>query len=131
MRSLSLAPHVHTASPISMCMLPTATAVTESSGGRVESSLDVCSRRRTRCTTTTAPDDGTRHPQMQSSAGTDKWVLSWRLNEASDSSGDRRAVGSRFQVLGPYAAKMRWPVDVRVQGCTRRRLQSETGDDRP
>ena len=45
-------------------------------------------------------DDGTRHPQLQpalSSAGTDEWVLSWRLNEASDSSGDRRAVGySRF-----------------------------------
>ena len=46
-------------------------------------------------------------------------VLSWRLNEASDSSGDRRAVGSRSQVLRPYAAKLRWPVDVRVQGCTR------------
>ena len=26
--------------------------------------------------------------------------------EESDSSGDRRAVGSRFQVLGPYAAKL-------------------------
>jgi len=42
-------------------------------------------------------DDGTRHPQLQpalsSAAGTDEWVLSWRLNEASDSSGDRRAVG--------------------------------------
>jgi len=41
-------------------------------------------------------DDGTRHPQLQtalSSAGTDEWVLRWRLNEASDSSGDRRAVG--------------------------------------
>ena len=47
-------------------------------------------------------DDGTRHPQLQpalSSAGTDEWVLSWRSNEPSDSSGDRRAVGSRFQVL--------------------------------
>ena len=56
-----------------------------------------------------------RHPQLQpalSSAGTDEWVLSWRLNEASDSSGDRRAVGSLFQVL-------RWPVDVRVQGTMR------------
>jgi len=31
--------------------------------------------------------------------------MSWRLNEASDSFGDRRAVGSRFQVLGTYAAK--------------------------
>ena len=44
-------------------------------------------------------DDGTRHPQLQpalSSAGTDEWVLSWRLNEESDSSGNRRAVGSRF-----------------------------------
>jgi len=41
-------------------------------------------------------DDGPRHPQLQpalSSAGTDEWVLSWRLNEASDSSGDLRAVG--------------------------------------
>jgi len=33
---------------------------------------------------------------------------SWRLNEDSDSSGDRRAVGSRFQVLGSHAAKKRW-----------------------
>jgi len=79
--------------------------------------MDICSQRRTRCTDTTAPDDGTRHPQLQpaqSSAGTDKLVLSWRLNEESDSSGDRRAVGSRFQALAPYAAKLRWPVDVRV-----------------
>jgi len=45
--------------------------------------------------------------------------LSWRLNEASDSSGDRRAVGSRFQVLEKHTAKLRWPVDVRVQ-VTRR-----------
>ena len=30
----------------------------------------------------------------------------------SDSSGDQRAVGSRFQVMGPYKAKLRWPVDV-------------------
>jgi len=40
---------------------------------RDESSLDICSRRRTRCTVTTAPDDRTRHPQLQpalSSAGT-------------------------------------------------------------
>jgi len=31
-------------------------------------------------------DDGTRHTQLQpalSSAGTDEWVLSWRLNEDS------------------------------------------------
>ena len=52
-------------------------------------------------------DDGTRHPQLQlalSSAGTDKWVLSWRLNEESDSSGDRRAVGSRFHA-GPGAIR--------------------------
>ena len=64
-------------------------------------------------------DDGTRHPQLQpalSSAGTDEWVLSWRLNEESDSCGNRRVVGSRFQVLEPNAAKLRWPVDVRVQG---------------
>ena len=84
---------------------------------RVESSLDICCQRQTRCTVTTAPDDGTRHPQLQpalSSAGTDKWVLSWRLNEESDSSGDRRAVGSRFQALAIYAPKLRWPVDVRV-----------------
>ena len=64
-------------------------------------------------------DDGTRHPQLQpalSSAGTDKWVLNWRVNEDSDSSGDRRPVGSRFHVLGPYAAKLCWPVDAPVQG---------------
>ena len=57
-------------------------------------------------------DDGTRHSQLQpalSSVGTDKWVLSWRSNEASDSSGDRRAMDSQFQVLGPGAAKLRWP----------------------
>jgi len=80
-------------------------------------------------------DDSTRHPQLQpalSSAGTDKWVLSWRLNEASDSSGNRRAVGSRFQVLRPYAAKLGWSVNVRVQAPGGpRRLQSETDDDRP
>jgi len=32
-------------------------------------------------------DDASRQPQLQSalsSAGTDEWVLSWRLNEASD-----------------------------------------------
>ena len=49
-------------------------------------------------------DDATRHTQLQpalSSAGTDEWVLSWRSNEPSDSSGDRRAVGSRLQVLEP------------------------------
>ena len=59
-----------------------------------------------------------------SSAGTDRWVLSWRLNEESDSSGesvfsygDRRAVGSRFQVLMPFTAKLRWPrLPVRVIG---------------
>ena len=53
-------------------------------------------------------DDGTRHTQLQpalSSAGTDEWVLSWRLNKDSNSSGDPRAVGSRFQVMGPYAAR--------------------------
>ena len=43
------------------------------------------------------------------------------MNDASDSSVDRRAVGSRFQVLEPYAAKLRWPVDIRVQGPYARR----------
>jgi len=59
--------------------------------------------------------------------------LSWRLNEASDSSGDRRAVGSRFQVLGSYAAKLGWPVERSESRAPAgpRRLQSETGDDRP
>ena len=41
------------------------------------------------------------------------------MNEESDSSGDRRAVGSQFQVLRPYAAELRWPVDVGVQGTRR------------
>ena len=71
---------------------------------------------------TTGPDDVTRHTQLQlalSSAGTDEWVLSWRLNADSDSSGDRRAVGSRFQLLGPYAAKLHWPVGVQVPGARR------------
>ena len=76
-------------------------------------------------------DDGTRHPQLQpalsSAAGTDEWVLSWRLNEHSDSSGDQRAVGSRFQVLEQYTAKLRWPVDVRVQG-TRRTTETAQRD---
>ena len=55
------------------------------------------------------------------------------MNEASDSSGDRRAVGSQFQVLEPYAAKLRWPVNVRVQGTRRvpETAESETGDGRP
>ena len=72
----------------------------------VESSLDS-----SRCTATTAPDVGTRHPQLQpalSSAGTDKWVLIWRLNEESDSSScDGRPVGklSRFEVLGAGAIR--------------------------
>jgi len=34
-------------------------------------------------------------------------VKSRNLNEDSVSCGDRRAVGSQFQVLGPYAAKLR------------------------
>jgi len=63
----------------------------------------------------------TPHPQLQpalSSAGTDTWVLSWRLNKASDSSGDRRAIGSRFQVLGPYAAlASRRPSPRHQEGC--------------
>ena len=46
-------------------------------------------------------------------------VESQNLNEDSISSGDIRATGSQFQVLGPYAAKLRWPVDVRVQGTKR------------
>ena len=37
------------------------------------------------------------------------------MNEESGSSGDQRAVGGQFQVLGPYAAKLCWPVDVRVE----------------
>ena len=87
----------------------------------LELSLDICSRGAELAVQSQQRrwDDASRHPQLQpalSSAGTDEWVLSWRLNEASDSSGDRRAVGSRFQVLGPYAAKLRWPVDVRVPG---------------
>ena len=101
---------------------------------RVESSLDICSWRRTRCTVTTAPDDGTRHPQLQpalSSAGTDEWVFSWRLNDESVSSGDRMAVGSRFQVVGPYTAKLRWPVDVRVQGTRRAPETAERDWRRP
>ena len=83
-----------------------------------------------RCTVTTAPDDGTRHPQLQralSSAGTDEWVLSWRLNEDGVSSGDRRAVGSRFQVV----SKLRWPVDVRVQGTRRAAETAERDWRRP
>ena len=97
---------------------------------RVESSLqDVCSRRRTRCTVATL------HPQLQpalsSAAATDEWVLSWHLNEPSDSSGDRRAVGSRFQVLESYAAELRWPVDVRVQGTRRAPETAERDWRRP
>ena len=64
-------------------------------------------------------------------AGTDEWVLSWRLNEESDSCGYRRAVGSQFQVLEPYAAKLRWPVDVRVQGTRRASETAERDWRRP
>jgi len=76
----------------------------------IETSLEICSRGAELAVQSQQRrwDDATRHPQLQpalSSAATDEWVLSWRLNEASDSSGDRRAVGSRFQVLEPYAAK--------------------------
>jgi len=46
-------------------------------------------------------------------------VLNWRLKEDSDSSGSRRADGSRFQVLGPQTGKLGWPVDVLVQGTMR------------
>jgi len=63
-----------------------------------------------------------------SSAGTDRWVLSWRLNEPSDSSGDRRAAGSRFQVLEPYAAKLRWAVDIRVQGPDLQNILRQSSD---
>ena len=49
------------------------------------------------------------------------------MNEASDSSGDGRAVGSQFQVFLPYAAKQRWSVDVRVQG-TRRSAETAERD---
>ena len=100
---------------------------------RVKSSLDICSRSRTRCTT--VPDDGTRHPQLQpelSSAGTEnRWVLSWRFSEASDSSGARRTVGSRFQILEPYAAKLRWPINVQVQGTRRAPETAERDWRRP
>ena len=34
---------------------------------RVEASLDICSWHRSRCTVATAPEDGTRHPQLQPS----------------------------------------------------------------
>jgi len=33
----------------------------------------------------------------------------------------RASFGDRFQVMGSYAAKLRWPVDVRVQGKGTRR----------
>ena len=74
---------------------------------RFESSLDVCSRRRTRCIqsqqhrTTVHDTDSCR----LSSAGTEERVLSWRLNEDSGSSDDWRAVGSQFQVLGPKSKR--------------------------
>jgi len=53
------------------------------------------------------------------------------LNEESDSCGYRRAVGSQFQVLEPYAAKLRWPVDVRVQGTRRASETAERDWRRP
>jgi len=77
----------------------------------LESSRDICSRRRTRCTVTTATDDGTRHPQLQpalSDAGTDQWVLSWRTDADRGSSGDRSV-----EHWGHMHAAM-LPVDVRV-----------------
>jgi len=39
------------------------------------------------------------------------------MNVNSDSSGSPvLAGGGRFQVLGPQTAKLRWPVDVLMQG---------------
>ena len=100
---------------------------------RVESSLDINGAELAVQSQQRRWDDGTRHPQLQpalSSAGTDEWVLSWRLNEAS--SGDRRAVGSRFQVLEPYAAiDNSLPIDVRVQGTRRAPETAERDWRRP
>ena len=50
-----------------------------------------------------------------SSAGTGgSWAGAWMKRATG-----RRAICSRFQVLQSYAAKLRWPVDVRVQGTRR------------
>ena len=68
-------------------------------------------RRRTRCSVTTAPDDGSRMLE--------KLSLSRHLKVLSDSSGARSEGGGLFLVAGPNTAKLRWPVEVRTLGKRR------------
>jgi len=56
------------------------------------------------------------------------------MKQVQASSGDRRAVGSRFQVLEPYAAidnRPSLPIDVRVQGTRRAPETAERDWRRP
>ena len=63
----------------------------------------------------------------------DNYVFRFRRNVNSDSSGDRRDAGRRFQSAGPYMAKARWPVAVRDRGTNRSldddERSSAAGDD--
>jgi len=72
-------------------------------------------------------DDGTQHTAaaISTSLVLEQVGLDLALECRPPSSGDQIVVGSRFQVLGPYTAKLRWPVDVRVQSS---RMSSETAE---
>jgi len=66
-------------------------------------------RRRTRCSVTTAPGDGSRMLE--------KLSLQQALEGAQRQfgpSGARSEGGRLFQVAGPNTAKLRWPVDVEL-----------------
>ena len=68
-------------------------------------------RRRTRCSVTTAPDDGSRMLE--------KLSLQQALEGAQRQFGARIEGGRLFQVAGPNTAKLRWPVEVRTLGKRR------------
>jgi len=73
---------------------------------RVELSRDICMRRRTRCSVTTAPDDGSRMLE--------KLSLQQALEGAQRQFGGAKR--KMFQVAGPNTAKLRWSVEVRALG---------------
>ena len=68
-------------------------------------------RRRTRCSVTTAPDDGSRMLE--------KLILQQALEGAQRQFGVRSEGGRVFQVAGQNTAKLRWPVEVQTLGKRR------------
>jgi len=92
--------------------------------------MGINSWRRTRCSLQSQQHRTMVHDTHSCSQHCNGWVLSWCLSEDSNSSGDWRAVGSRFQVMEAYAAKLRWPVDVQVQATGGPWRVIGTGDKR-